>query len=1770
MRRYLAAAVAVLTLLVAATALSNSYNTPTIDGRVSTLEGDWQTDELAHRDPDNDNRWGSSDADLVDLYVTWDADSLYVGLKTVNGPSGYGNGYLVFIDTDAQNGVTGATDMTAADFYARQITFTDFGADVMMGVWNLDMGSLGIKHCSDPSATTDVDETYTQINPGFKHIEFGIDWNGIYGLGRASVPNGTKVRIICAVVGGDGSGAYDALPNSSTGAESNGSTPWNAITDLDQYVELPVDANGDGVPDQGYPPNGKISGEVTLADLETVATVTASQNGVPVYSDDTPAGGGEYRVERLADGFYDVTATAPSYLPQTMEGVEVTGGGETTGVDFTLQRVTGRVDGTVEITGGPDVDVTVGVYDPETGEALGDGEVVVEDGSGSFSIGTVVDGTWLVMAEAKGYVEAELTTTITDGDTTDVGLLSLPAVVATRYGFVDSLGNDIFGSGTTVSLPNDSIYYYAEAWVQPRDDGDRVAYWDDAAQTDVELSATKLDPAYPTEGNIIFADINEQPLVDDTITYAMFDDGAAPFLVSGDAVEVVRVLAQKLDIEGVLDVGIDPPAPVGLVLTSDVGSIQVGGEEVARITGQLIDAAGNDAQVSGVIANLIADGSGGEFSVGSPETESNGRFEVDFYGTVAGTTHVSASIDPASAYPNLDVWDATVVLTPGPAALVELDASPTGLRLNETATLTAQVVDDWGNPLDEGGVSVALTAEPASLVASLDSPIVTGAEGSATGELTAGGYYGTITISGTAGRIPVETVYLPVDATIAAVDEAAPESDPDHNTIEGVDLTILKLSNSTEELKMGLDFVSNWDGLHLGFLIEANGDAAGGTDDPFVFPISYAHALLPDFALTYKYQANDYGDLRRNLGQGVGWEHYDFIEEEWRIGYAEGVNVVSQGFTTKGDTSTEVRVPLDVIGAAPGDTVRVQVYIMQETDGVKRNALDSVPQDDTHDMIPDSGEWWETAETPVTLSNYTTYVIREEGFAPILSNGAATPSEAEPGELVTYSVNVADAGGGIGDVSIDLTDVGGSPFLRMTDDGAGPDRTARDGVYTATEELTTAASDGEHTVTVTARDGQNVETSTLGITVYADNPATAIRSFADEENDDHGAAQDDGIYYEYPTNLVFLPGSFDITNFEIFADGDKIVFRTHIRDLAYHLDPSAADWGAPQPSQATCPNPNRTDMNLQKLDIYIDAREGEGATAGFPNRLVDIATVDAWDYGVSVEGWGKWFVVSNGSNSSASWSLYKNDSEISICDDHVENWIDVSVDRTLLGLPEDTGDNGDIANWDIIVTMASHDGDSNDQNLGGIRWVNANTSEWQIGGGRDGEGGRDRDPNIMDVAVSPGEGHEPGRTQQEMLDYTTSEAEARFDNNQVACVLEATFAVDTSPPVIGEFAGDPELEFIPWVALDGAPAVLWTNITDVTGVGTARFIWNPVGLPAQVDSVEMVNLAADIWAADLPREDIVANTNVTTLSKIGDARVIEGKIRAIDAAPTDNSIASAPFTFGIPEPWADSQTIGIPDTLASALTEPLVFQDGTVLSLESWDLEPGDGDTIFTTVTPVPVSLVDVSNIRDDMEFVGVARMLEGGYEDGGLPDGPGYPTLTLHYPQYDVGGLDESDFGLFHWMPDTERWILRGGAGSSRGNTVTGEIFEAGTYGVFYWESLDVGGSEGLSGVLVEPNPFSPNGDGIYDGTVVTFFLGREADYVNVEFYDLAGQLARRLVFQGPTDYTGRNPNVVAWDGTDAEGNVVPYGIYVMRVEAKFKTEPTFERVNRPVAVIK
>ena len=242
-------------LAIATAVVGTTYNTPTVDGRIEIDPGDWDDDELVVDDPADDSRYG--EADLDDIQVTWDATTLYIGVSTSLPPGGYGNGYVVFIDTDAHEAsITGATDFTSADFYARRITFTDMGADVVIGGWSFQT-EFDVRDCVDPTSTQPIAGAASAYDADSLSFEVAIPWSGIY-TGAGTVPIGAAMKLVAVCVGGDGSGAYDAAPSSGHDSDSDG-TPdesdpdvaWDAYTDLDVFREIVIDSDMDGVPDDG-------------------------------------------------------------------------------------------------------------------------------------------------------------------------------------------------------------------------------------------------------------------------------------------------------------------------------------------------------------------------------------------------------------------------------------------------------------------------------------------------------------------------------------------------------------------------------------------------------------------------------------------------------------------------------------------------------------------------------------------------------------------------------------------------------------------------------------------------------------------------------------------------------------------------------------------------------------------------------------------------------------------------------------------------------------------------------------------------------------------------------------------------------------------------------------------------------------------------------------------------------------------------------------------------------------------------------------------------------------------------------------------------------------------------------------------------------------------------------------------------------------------------------------------------------------------------------
>ncbi|HEC83237.1 MAG TPA: hypothetical protein ENI46_01965, partial [Firmicutes bacterium] len=224
MRRY---AFVLFAILVAGYAGATTYNSPQIDGTVSVGPSDWDEDEFLLDDANDDSRY--HEADIDDIYVTWDSTNFYIGVKTNLAPGGYGNGYVVFIDTDAHlASITGATDFTNANFYPRHITFSGMGADLVIGGWSF-QSPFDVRYCSDPTRTQRVPAFVSNFNPGMRSFEVMIPWASIYPDAENVVAEGASLKIVVVSVGGDNSGAYDAAPNSSH------------------------DADGDGIPDESDP-----------------------------------------------------------------------------------------------------------------------------------------------------------------------------------------------------------------------------------------------------------------------------------------------------------------------------------------------------------------------------------------------------------------------------------------------------------------------------------------------------------------------------------------------------------------------------------------------------------------------------------------------------------------------------------------------------------------------------------------------------------------------------------------------------------------------------------------------------------------------------------------------------------------------------------------------------------------------------------------------------------------------------------------------------------------------------------------------------------------------------------------------------------------------------------------------------------------------------------------------------------------------------------------------------------------------------------------------------------------------------------------------------------------------------------------------------------------------------------------------------------------------------------------------------------------------------
>lgn len=221
-----------------------TYGKPVIDGNIIKGNEDWRLEWLVVADSDTDSYWRPVDTlnnELLGIYSTWDADSLYIGIDYKLNDT-Y-NTMMVYIDAGIPGGETNFNGQQGYyGDYAKNFRFRPADAiDYFIAAYNQTTPVMfKIVDSTSSNMTTKINSRRGQNAMG---AEVAVAWNDIYGLGVGLLPPGVKLKIVSLIAGGLNYGAGDSAPD-------NPDVDGNAGPDsLINLALVEPDKNNDGLPD---------------------------------------------------------------------------------------------------------------------------------------------------------------------------------------------------------------------------------------------------------------------------------------------------------------------------------------------------------------------------------------------------------------------------------------------------------------------------------------------------------------------------------------------------------------------------------------------------------------------------------------------------------------------------------------------------------------------------------------------------------------------------------------------------------------------------------------------------------------------------------------------------------------------------------------------------------------------------------------------------------------------------------------------------------------------------------------------------------------------------------------------------------------------------------------------------------------------------------------------------------------------------------------------------------------------------------------------------------------------------------------------------------------------------------------------------------------------------------------------------------------------------------------------------------------------------------
>ena len=224
-------------------------------------------------------------------------------------------------------------------------------------------------------------------------------------------------------------------------------------------------------------------------------------------------------------------------------------------------------------------------------------------------------------------------------------------------------------------------------------------------------------------------------------------------------------------------------------------------------------------------------------------------------------------------------------------------------------------------------------------------------------------------------------------------------------------------------------------------------------------------------------------------------------------------------------------------------------------------------------------------------------------------------------------------------------------------------------------------------------------------------------TFYDPVGDDNGPGS-----YTYPTDAVYKPGSFDITEFQVVPSGNQVEFRVTVKSRIEDPWDSPA-WGG-----------NGFSVQMVFIHIDTDHKAGSGVREGLPGTNVRFAENEAWDRAVIISPQGRTRVNSEIDQKCPQW---KSRIIVPSATRASGRTLIAVVDKAALG-------GAPAASWGYQVLMQSNEGFPAKTDLL-TRKVNEFEGQHRFGGGTD----YDNDPHVMDIIVPPD--GDPAKKQHEIL-----------------------------------------------------------------------------------------------------------------------------------------------------------------------------------------------------------------------------------------------------------------------------------------------------------------------------------------------------------------------------------------------------------------------------------